>query len=351
VELEMNNHSGQTVGSQFITMTEAYGLLKKERDALAARHEELERKFELMKEGYEEKFVGKCEDFNRLAARFDEAKRVQRLLANEREELEAEVQALRGAREETPRVSRLSCRLESKNVHLSYPLQLQLHKRELTLHEFLHRCPLPTLRQKLALALKLLDFALSLHSEKKRMPALRPKLLHLRFPSPDLAALELSLAPPPREVEEEGLIYSSPEVLLGFNETGSSHCWSIGAILDELLHGRVFYRKFEEILSHKGTACPTQTTTASATPATSSSPSSSTCSARTPASAPPSRLPATRSSSTPPTNHSDNHIFYWCWEAVRARGRGGRSGRERRAFFQISDGQRNSGFWKGAGRK
>lgn len=323
----MKDHSGQSVGSQFITMTEAYGLLKKERDALAGRYDELERKFELMKEGHEEKFLGKCEDFTRLATRFDELKRLHRLLANEKEELEGELQALRGERgergeRETPRVSRLSCRLESKNVHLSYPLQLQLHKQELTLHEFLHRCPLTTLRQKLQLAVKLVDFALSIHSEKKRMPALRPKLLQLRFPSLEVGSLEVSLAPPPREVEEEGLIYSSPEVLLGFNETSNSHCWSIGAILDELLHGRVFYRKFEEILSHKGTPSPTQTTTASATPPTNTSPSSSTCSARTPASAPPSTPPAANYNNTPPTNHSDHHIFYWCWDPLGAAGGG-----------------------------
>lgn len=39
--------------------------------------------------------------------------------------------------------------------------------------------------------------------------------------------------------------------MLGFNESASSHCWTIGLIIDELLHGRRYFKAFTDILSHK----------------------------------------------------------------------------------------------------
>lgn len=46
-------------------------------------------------------------------------------------------------------------------------------------------------------------------------------------------------------------MYQAPEIVLGFNESSSSHCWTIGIIIDELLHGKRFFKAFTDILSHK----------------------------------------------------------------------------------------------------
>jgi serine/threonine protein kinase len=41
-------------------------------------------------------------------------------------------------------------------------------------------------------------------------------------------------------------------VLLGFQESEASYVWSIGIIIDQLMHDKPFYRKINEILSRKG---------------------------------------------------------------------------------------------------
>jgi hypothetical protein len=39
--------------------------------------------------------------------------------------------------------------------------------------------------------------------------------------------------------------------VLGFAESVSSHCWTIGLIIDEMLHGKRFFKAFNDILSHR----------------------------------------------------------------------------------------------------
>ena len=47
-------------------------------------------------------------------------------------------------------------------------------------------------------------------------------------------------------------LYQAPEVLVGQPESVKSYSWSIGIMIDKLFHGRLFYEKFADILSHKG---------------------------------------------------------------------------------------------------
>ena len=47
-------------------------------------------------------------------------------------------------------------------------------------------------------------------------------------------------------------LYQAPEVLVGQPESAKSLSWTVGVIIDKLFHGRVYYEKFADILSHKG---------------------------------------------------------------------------------------------------
>ena len=47
-------------------------------------------------------------------------------------------------------------------------------------------------------------------------------------------------------------LYQAPEVLVGQPESAKSLSWTVGVIIiDKLFHGRVYYEKFADILSHK----------------------------------------------------------------------------------------------------
>ena len=52
--------------------------------------------------------------------------------------------------------------------------------------------------------------------------------------------------------KEKVRLYQAPEVLVGQPDSAKSVSWTIGIIIDKLFHGRLFYEKFADILSHKG---------------------------------------------------------------------------------------------------
>lgn len=114
------------------------------------------------------------------------------------------------------------------------------------------------------------------------------------------------------EEDENSLIYRAPEVLLGFTESESSYIWTIGLLIDEIYHDRLFYRKINEILSHKSTPPFTQITTTAA-PSPRSVPSSRACSARTRRRGPRWPLPASSSSPSSPDFQS---LICDCGDAV-----------------------------------
>jgi hypothetical protein len=114
------------------------------------------------------------------------------------------------------------------------------------------------------------------------------------------------------EEDENSLIYRAPEVLLGFTESESSYIWTIGLLIDEIYHDRLFYRKINEILSHKSNPQFMQTTT-TAVPSPHFVPSSKPCCARTRRRGPHLPQPASNSSLSSPDFQS---LLCDCGDAV-----------------------------------
>ena len=56
-----------------------------------------------------------------------------------------------------------------------------------------------------------------------------------------------------KEEDDDSLLYRAPEVLLGFAESEASYVWSVGVIMDQVLHSRPFYKKINQIIARKGT--------------------------------------------------------------------------------------------------
>jgi serine/threonine protein kinase len=103
-------------------------------------------------------------------------------------------------------------------------------------------------------SLKLLDLAIELNKVSKKLFSLKPCHMLVNYSNGEVEIILRREFGNSMDEDESSLLYRAPEVLLGFTESEASYVWSIGLLIDQVYHERPFYRKLNEILSHKSTS-------------------------------------------------------------------------------------------------